>query len=457
MIPIPIALLADIVGSEPVGFEPESEAQGFALDSRHVEVGDLFLAVRGAQVDGHEFVSQALRQGAVGSLVERDVEGPYLKVHNLVHALAQIGMHFRSQFHGPVVGITGSAGKTTTKEFVAAALSPLGPVLKTEGNRNTEYSSPLVWTELLPEHQSAVIEMGMRGFGHIAHLANISRPTIALITNIGYSHMELVGSQEGVAKAKGELIEALPENGTAILWHDDPFIELLKSKISSGRVLTFGFNPGANCRITGYEAEGWSQATVKGELDGEAWTAHIPAVGRHMCLNVAAAMLAAHEAGVGVDQAAAALVTAKLPPMRMEIREVGGVTVVLDAYNANPASMASAIETLAESKTSGRKVAVLGEMRELGEATEEGHREIGRVLVKHDIEEIVFLGEPMAFAREEWLAAGKAPVRARLVASLEDVTAFLETLSPGDTVLIKGSRALELERALKPLEAVSVR
>lgn len=176
---------------------------GFATDNREVKPGDAFLAIAGARVDGHDFVEQALAAGASLAVVERPVDGPHIHVDNLVQALARLGASFRDSFSGPVVGITGSAGKTTTKELVASALSPLGEILKTEGNRNTEFTAPLLWPQIEPETAAVVVEMSMRGFGHIAHLAAFSRPTVGIVTNIGHSHLETVGNRDGIARAKG--------------------------------------------------------------------------------------------------------------------------------------------------------------------------------------------------------------------------------------------------------------
>ncbi len=185
-------------------------------------------------------------------LAERLVYAPHILVPNTVQALADYAAVVRDSFHGPVVGITGSAGKTTTKEFVAAALSPLGEVLKTEGNRNSEFSSPLLWAELTADHKAVVVEMGMRGFGQVQHLASFTKPTLGVVTNIGHSHIELVGNQEGVARAKAELLEALPADGHAVLWAEDPFLALL-SETSAAPFSTFGFSEGAACRITDYK------------------------------------------------------------------------------------------------------------------------------------------------------------------------------------------------------------
>jgi UDP-N-acetylmuramoyl-tripeptide--D-alanyl-D-alanine ligase len=446
--PMSLGSLSDLLGGRLVEADPDAAVSGFATDHREVGRGDLFLAIRGSRVDGHDFADRAVASGAVAVLAERSVVGPRIEVDDLVSALARMACAFRDRFVGPVVGITGSAGKTSTKEFVAAALSPLGRILKSEGNRNTQYTSPLVWSELEADHRAVVVELAMRGFGQIAHLASFSRPTIGIVTNIGYSHLEQVGSREGIARAKGELLEVLPETGVAIVWHEDEFFEILKTKPRC-RLRTFGWSDTADCRLNAYRPLSWSESEVCGVLDGEHWVARLPSVGRHVALNAAAAVLAARETGVGAADAARAMGSAQLPPMRMEIRRLGGATIVLDTYNASLPGMLGAIEALGELPCSGRRLAVIGEMRELGDFAEEAHREVGASLARHGVDEVVFFGEPTEEARREYDRKGRGS--ASRAVEITEVTRFLEGARDGDVVLVKGSRALQLERALDPL------
>jgi len=290
-----------------------------------------------------------------------------------------------------------------------------------------------------------VVEMAMRGLGQISHLASFSKPTIGVVTNVGYSHMDLVGSRLGVARAKGELLEALPVDGVGVLCREDEFFETLKGR-SNARVTSFGFDESADCRITEYLAEGWAGCRVSGVAKGRSWVARPRAVGRHIALNVAAAVLAAFEAGVDPEEAAASIEHATIPPMRMEIRELGGATIVLDAYNASPSSMVAAIETLGSLPCKGRRLAVIGEMKELGDFSAEGHRLVGEALVQNRIDEAIFLGE-----ETKQTFAGANGITRAMAKDIADVTHFLAELKPGDTVLIKGSRAMQLERALEPL------
>lgn len=444
MRPISVETLANLLGGALVGVEM-SQVYGFATDTREVRAGDAFLAIRGARVDAHDLVGDAYAAGAVVAIVERPVNGPYILVDGIVDALARLASKLRDTFDGPVIGITGSAGKTTTKEFIAAALRPLGKILKTTGNRNTEYTSPLLWGDLETDTEAVVVEMAMRGFGQIAHLAAFTLPTIGVITNIGFGHMEMVGSREGIVRAKAELIEALPSDGTAVLWaEDDYFAELQRIAGETREVASFGFSAAARCRVLDYRLEEVG-ARIVGTVDGHEWVARLPIIGRHIATNAAAAVLVAHLCGVDPAVAGELLGSAELPKMRMEVRKFHGATLLIDTYNASPPAMIAAIETLMEMNVPGSRRAVIGEMKELGEQTEALHRSIGRALAKLD--SVLFYGDSMTtFAREEAERAGLAD--AQVATSIEGVRHFLQSVRPGDAVLVKGSRALELERAL---------
>lgn len=427
-------------------FGSDAEVTGFSTDNREVDEGDLFVAIRGERVDGHSFVPDALARGAVGSLVESPVEGSYILVENVISALARMARSFREEFSGPVIGITGSAGKTTTKEFVAACCLPLGGVLKTQGNRNSEFTGPLLWPEVGSE-AVAVTEMGMRGFGQIAHLAAFNLPTHAIITNIGYAHLEMVGSREGIAKAKGEILEALPADGVAILYSEDEYLGNLISIAGERKTRFFGTGGNADCQITGYRALSWFESEISGVLDGVKWSAVMPTVGRHLANNAAAALLAATEVGVSLADACESLRHAVLPPLRMEIRDFQGATLVMDNYNANPPAVLGALQTLEEVPCDGMRIAVLGTMRELGSETEEGHRQIGRRLSKAGIDRVVLYGPDTEFIEAEFLKKKGDGSKILRASSLEEVRFAVNSVGAGDTVLVKGSRALELERA----------
>ena len=316
-------------------------------------------------------------------------------------------------------------------------------MLKTHGNRNTEYTSPLLWSELEPETCAVVVEMGMRGFGQIAHLAQVSSPSVGLVTNIGYAHLMQVGTREGIAKAKGELLQALPPTGTALVWNECEYLDVLVDLAGSRQVWKFGFEAGSDCQITEYRCDDWSSAEVAGTCFGHPWEVKLGAVGRHVALDAAAGLLTASSLGVDLEEACVALSAVSLPAMRMEIRKLGEATVLLDTYNASPPSMISALETLAEVPAHGRRFAVLGEMRELGAYAESGHRAVGAAVNRLGLDSVLFIGEQMRYAREE------TPGKGYTEGTVDDAATLIRDLQPGDVVLVKGSRALELERALE--------
>lgn len=450
-----VGRFAEIVGGRVFG-RPDARFEGFCLDSRAVEPGSLFLAIAGKRHDGHDHAAEAVRKGCVAAVVEHPVEGPHVLVQSLVDALARFALSFRETFTGPVIGITGSNGKTSTKEFAAAACSPLGSVLKSPANHNTEYTAPLVWARLTRETAVAVVEMGMRGFGQITHLCSFSRPSIGVITMIGSSHVEMVGSREGIAEAKAELYDALPPDGVAILWAEDDFAAVLRERAPCS-VRTFGFSPEAECRVLGYRALSWDRCLVRAHLDGQSFEAELPTVGRHQALNAAAAVLAAHSAGTRVAAAAEALAHAELPPLRMEVRPLNGATVLLDTYNASPDSTVAAVRTLAELPASGRRFAIIGEMRELGDLSETGHRQVGRALGEANLDLVVLYGGATKYVESEAVRAGLDPAKIVDAATLDDVRRFLEGLESGDVALMKGSRSLEMETAVPEDRGVSTR
>lgn len=441
--------LAALLQGELIDADADILATGFATDNREVRQGDVFLCIRGAKVDGHDFSAQAVAEGAVASVAERAIEGPHIRVPNLVDALAAMASTVRSGFDGPVVGITGSAGKTTTKEFLAAALRPLGSILKTHGNRNTEYTAPLLWMELNGSEAAVVVEMSMRGFGQIEHLVRFSRPTVGIITNIGVAHVEHVGDRHGIARAKAELLQALPTDGLAVLPRDDDFFEFLVTQAPCP-VATFGWDNSSDARATSWEAISWSESILRGTLDCEPFEARVPVAGRHLAPNILAALLAAKRLGVSVNEAAAQLPSATLPSMRMEVLQIGKGTVILDAYNASPPAMIAALETLAE-LPARRRLAILGEMKELGPMTESMHAEVGRTLARLNLDQVILLGDAMKWAFE---AAKPAPrTSIERAENLSEASRLVEGLEEGDVLLIKGSRSLELERLVTPVGA----
>jgi UDP-N-acetylmuramoyl-tripeptide--D-alanyl-D-alanine ligase len=410
---------------------------GISTDTRTLQPGDLFVALLGPQTDGHQHIAAALRAGAAGLIVSQNVVAspslPVLRVPDTQVAYGLLARFWRDRFDIPVIGVTGSVGKTTVKEMLAAALSPLGLILKTAASQNNETGVPKALLQLTPEHKAAVIEMGMRGSGQIAYLCGIARPTVGVLTVIADNHLELLGSLDAIADAKGELLESLPEDGVAVLNDADPYRPYLQAK-TAARVMTYGEAE----NITQTE-DGW-RFTVRGVA------VQIPSLSQHDIGNALAALTVADALGIPLEAAAAALQTYAPPPMRMQIAKTGwGGTILNDAYNAAPASVASALQTLA-SYDGGRKIAFLGDMRELGTRAEDAHRELGPA--------IAALGGLDALYTVGGLAA-LIPNATQRFADSEDAALFArEAFSPqaGDVILVKGSRAMEMEKVAAALE-----
>ena len=459
---------------------------GVSTDTRTLQPGDLFLALMGPQTDGHQHIAAALRAGAAGLIVSQNVVAspsiPVLRVPDTEVAYGLLARFWRDQFDIPVIGVTGSVGKTTVKEMLAAALSPLGPVLKTAASQNNETGVPKALLQLTPDHKAAVIEMGMRGSGQIAYLCGIARPTVGVLTVIGDNHLELLGSRDAIADAKGELLESLPKDGVAVLNTDDPYFERLMRK-TQARVVMYGSGmpppplqaatptpasgKGARAEAEGSFSplshgvgEGSVRSTGGGGLFAEDITqtetgwrfavqgvpVEIQSLSRHDISNALAALAVADALGVSLDAAAVALKAYVPPPMRMSVVKTGwGGTILNDAYNAGPASVATALQTLA-AYDAGRKIAFLGDMRELGARAEDAHRELGPLIdALGGLDALYTVGD----------LAALIPNAARRFADSADAaqSAREMELAAGDVVLIKGSRAMAMEQIAAALES----
>ena len=419
----------------------------FALDSRNAQKDSLFLAIKGARVDGRLYIDQAMRNGAIAAVVERETHFPSILVEDLVTSLKLMGISYRNEFFGPVVGVTGSTGKTTVKEMIASCLGLRGKVLKSRGNQNTEYSIPLVWCEDLSLVQSAVMEMSMRGFGQIRHLASICKPTIGVITNIGYSHLELVHSREGIAKAKAELFESLPSDGLAIYWHECDFLPLLQRAFIC-KSACFGFDKGSDCQITSYQQFGLDGMLIRGQYYGEEWEIQSTMVGRHLALGMACSILVAGSLGIQVKDVCEILSQFDMPEMRMQIEKVNGGYVLKDYYNASPDSMQAVLNTIVESNNSGNRFAILGGMRELGDYGERAHYILGQQLAEAKMDHVICYGELMQKTVQGAQESGLQSIQ--LSNDLSDAKNLVKLVSENDILLVKGSRYYELEKIFEP-------
>lgn len=431
-------------------------------DTRKIAEKVLFVALKGERFNGEDFAAEALKKGAAGVLVGKDCsqanleaaekeQGAVLQVEDTLAAYQQIAQLHRLKFDLPVVAITGSNGKTTTKDLTAAVLSARGPVQKTQANFNNEIGLPLTLLGIEEKHTAAVVEIGMRGLHQIEALAPLAAPTVGIVTNVGETHMELLGSLENIARAKAELVEAIPAGGTVILNNDNPYVAGMKDKAQEGvKVITFGIEQPADVKAEAIRTEN-GQTIFMVEYGNERHEYILPMVGRHNVENALAAISAGFALGMKAEEIREGLLNLEATKMRFECQEVGPWHVVNDAYNASPMSMKAAIETLSELVKEGRKIAVMGDMLELGEVEEEAHRQVGFELAAHGFNAVVTRGRLGALIAEG--AKEKGIAEAYTCASHEEAAAKLKgILQPGDTVLFKGSRGMQMEKIIDLLK-----
>jgi len=428
-----------------VGGPAPEMLHGVSTDSRTIARGALFVALKGENFDGHEFVAQAFAHGAGAALVAREVEaaGALVIVADTLIALGALAKAHRAAQAAKVLAITGSTGKTTTKEMIASILAQGWRTAKTPGNFNNEIGVPLALLSLDSSHRAAVIELAMRGRGQIAYLSDMARPQIGVITNIGFSHLELLGSREAIAETKAELLQSLPADGAAVLNADSDFFAFLQAR-GPGRVISFGQGQGADVRVGDVEIgeDGRVSARLRGWWGEE--QVHLRAAGRHQALNAAAAAAAAMAAGAQPEWIAPGLQAFEAADMRGQIvRAPGGYTVIADCYNAAPDSMRVALELLAD-LPGERKWAVLGDMKELGAMTEDWHREVGAMAAASGIAGLVTVGELGRLIGEGARESGMSDVEAA-ADNTSAAAAIRRHLEPGDVVLVKGSRAMKME------------
>jgi UDP-N-acetylmuramoyl-tripeptide--D-alanyl-D-alanine ligase len=447
-----LAEIAGITGGQILGGDPEAAVTSYSIDTRTLQPGALFIALQ-AERDGHDFVGDALDRGAAGALVSRPVEGLGLVlVDDAAIGLTTLGRAARERLVGlPVVGITGSTGKTSTKDLTAAALAPAGPVGASPVSFNNEIGVPLTLLSAPAGAVAVVTEMGARGVGHIATLCAVARPTIGVITNIGMAHAEFFGSREEVARAKGELLEALPADGHALLCADDDLTPGLARR-TEATVLTAGSAADADVRVSAVELDEELRPAFHLETPwGAADVPPLPVRGTHQAGNAAFAVAVAAVAGVGLEDAVAGLAGAVGSPLRMDLRRSpSGVAVLNDSYNANPTSMAAALDALAALGSpgqGGRRFAVLGPMAELGPHSAGEHSRLGKLVAAAGVELLVAVGAPDL--AEGARAAGAEAVDVPTAQAA--VAAIIPRLRSGDAVLVKASRVVGLERVAEAL------
>lgn len=443
--------LIDVLRAKPLNLTADAlttSFSGISTDTRHIKPGHVFLALRGQTFDGHNFAQVAIEKGAIAAITERHptsqlTDIPQLQVEDTLKAYQQLARWWREQFNIPIIAVTGSVGKTTTKELIAAVLSTQGNVLKTQANYNNEIGVPKTLLELGQDHDFAVIEMAMRGAGQIALLAQIAHPTISVITNVGTAHIGLLGTEDAIAQAKCELLAEMPAASIAVLNHDNQRLMDTAATVWQGQTLTYGLDGG--------DLQGHLIDSQTLEVEGMRFS--LPLAGRHNALNYLAALAVAKL--VGVDWAALTPgLAVELPAGRAQRYELPNDIVILDeTYNAGLESMLAALQLLAE--TPGKRhIAVLGTMKELGEHSPELHRQVGSKAKQLNLDAVLILvDDPEANA----IADGAVPLVAECFSSHDAIVQrLLEFVQPGDRILFKASRSVGLDRVVQQFRLLVV-
>ena len=451
MNPLPLSQIAQLAGGSISSGDQTVVVNKVSTDSRTLKSSELFVALRGENFDGHNFVESAAQIGAAGAIVESTWNGEIpknfalIRAKDTLQAYQDLAANYRKSLTLKVVAITGSNGKTSTKDFTAAVLAHRFRVTKTEGNFNNHVGLPRTILEATSADEIGVWEIGMNHPGEIATLAKVAAPDVAIITNIGVAHIEFMGSREKIAEEKAALAEAVGADGAIILNADDLFTKTIASR-ARGKVILAGTNSGSIQAAEITQSGTGADFTI---LEGaHRCRAQLSVPGLHMVQNALLAIAAGRIFGLSLEECAAELVAAPLTRARSQIKDIGGVQFLDDSYNANPDSMKAALRTLVELDADGKRIAVLGEMRELGDQSERGHREVGETAAVLKIDQLIAIGDIAAAIAE---AAGQAGLRKTSIvkSTLEAAEVLGEIAAPGDLVLIKGSRAARTEEVIE--------
>jgi UDP-N-acetylmuramoyl-tripeptide--D-alanyl-D-alanine ligase len=442
-------------GGALVGGDLGVRTAGVSIDSRALGVGDVFFAIRGHHLDGHAYLGDAAARGASCLVVHAlpdDLPSSVaiVLVDDTTRALGRLAAYHRTRFTLPVAAVTGSNGKTTTKELMAAVLGALGPVLKPESSFNNQWGLPLTLLRLRAEHRAVALELGANQPGEIATLAGISRPTVGVVTVVSSAHTEFFGSLDGVQEEKSALVRAIPPEGTVVLNADDPRVLAMRER-ARGRVLTFSAGGPADVRAVG-PVEGAMGIGFTIEVGGVRRPVATRFAGRHNVTNVLAAAGVGLAVGLDADRIVAGLAAARPAKGRCVWRPAGPLRILDDTYNANPESVKAALALLVEAADARHRVVVLGDMLELGAIAEGAHRDVGRAVAAARARELVGMGRESRAAVEAARQAGL--VESHHTMTFEDTVAvLLKRLAPGDAILVKGSRGMRMERVVDALIA----
>jgi UDP-N-acetylmuramoyl-tripeptide--D-alanyl-D-alanine ligase len=447
---LPLSRIAEFL-SATGEFDHKAVAQAYSIDSRTIQPGALFFAVKGERMDGHDFVEQALDKGAIAAVVRQDQVARYplnprlVAVDDTLAALQTLATAVRRLWAKPLIGVTGSVGKTTTKEAIAHLLSTRFRVLKSEGNFNNHFGLPLMLLKLEPEHQKAVIELGMSHPGEIAALAKIAQPEIGVVTCVAPVHLEFFKSVAEIARAKYELIASLPAGGTAVLNVDDEYVSQF-GRDFHGKVVTYGLRASADVRAENVESRGAAGSMFDVVVGACREKATLALVGTHNVYNALAAVAVALERGLAPSEAVSALASLTPADKRGQVLQLGNITVINDCYNSNPKALDAMIDALA-AMPARRRIVVAGEMLELGATGEELHSRSGQHIAEKKIDVLIGV---RGLARQMVNAAQKAGMQAQFVATPEEAGGWLaREARDGDVILLKASRGVKLENALE--------
>jgi len=441
--------------------EPSQKFQGVSINSRTLKPGELFFCIQGDRFDGHEFLDDAIEKKAAGVVISDRVKlkeslaqqaGLFaVAVPDTIHALQELAGYHRDQFSVHVIGVTGTNGKSTTKEMIASVMKMRFSTLKTEGNLNNHIGLPLTLLELKPSHEVAVIEMGMSAAGEIARLAEIAKPKIGVITNISQAHMIQLKTLKDIQAAKGELFQSLSEDSTAIVNADDPLVYELAEQLRAG-VITFGIDNEADVRATDIRPSENSGYDFTLNVLDKAIAVHLPFLGRFNIYNALAAAAVGHALDISPTQIKTGLGVKHKLSQRGESVRYGDIEVLNDTYNANPQSVREAMQILKEHPADGRKFLVIGDMLELGDGEQSAHQELGNEAAGHGFDFLVTVGELAGLAGNAAIKSGMAKDQVHCFDHHRAAADFLKTATqPGDCLLFKGSRGSHMETVLEGL------
>lgn len=441
--------LAEAVAGKLLWGEPDVTFFGVTTDSRKVTKASLFIPLIGEKFDGHDYIEQCFKAGASVCLTSKpipEVAGcSAVLVDDTAKALRDLAAWHRKKFVIPVVGITGSVGKTSTKDMVSCVLSQKYSVLKTQGNFNNEIGLPLTVLNIDSSHETAVIEMGMSGFGEISRLTAIARPDIAIITNIGVSHIEKLGSQEGILKAKLEILEGLHKDGLVVLNGDDPLLKPLKGKLPFRTVL-YGMHRGSDYTASKYQTMGEQGTSFEITVNETLYNVEIPVPGIHNVYNALAAIAAGIEMKIPMEIIINGIKQFSPGNMRQSIINHNGIKIINDAYNASPQSMQAAINVLEEISSGSRSIAVLGDMFEMGDMSKDLHYSVGEFIKNKKINYVITVGQDSGMISQAVADSGNGEIKLRHFESNKEALKYiLGIVMPGDYILIKGSRGMKME------------